>query len=258
MLIDTGTLYIGTYSGTDGFVGFLWSLKIFNENGHYLDEWITSGCPASCSTGCPSEKLCPDSCEFGYYYDTSYAACKQCDSSQNCGGSYGCRSLLTCRLCKAKECSACSAFDDACSACITNAYIPSGNNECQCNLNAFWIQSTQTCEICDSLCDDCAETYYHECSQCSSSAIAVGTVCLHACPTGYAYSSPTCTISTSSIVDQSFYQDWAGLYGIFQTSSSAASYYFSTTVDTQDPVPVYNRDFIFQVENTWCLHQIYI
>ncbi|CAG9335911.1 unnamed protein product [Blepharisma stoltei] len=232
---SSGTLYVGSQSGSNGFTGFLWSFKFYNGNSNQNAEWITSGCNSGCST-CPSEKKCPDSCSFGYFYSGS--GCTQCGSG--CGN-YGCRSTDTCRLCQTKECYACTLFDGSCTSCITNA-SPSGT-ACACNTNAFWKASTATCELCDNKCSACAGTYYFLCNTCSSGTI-VDNVCLNGCPQGY--STSPCTSTKSAIFQALFDTSFSGTYSTyFQTSSSSATYQFFSTPDALDPVPAYKRGLYF-------------
>ncbi|CAG9314446.1 unnamed protein product [Blepharisma stoltei] len=233
---DSGSLYIGFSNGANGFTGFLWSLKIFNGNTHYSDEWIISGCASGCST-CPSELLCPDSCSFGSFL--SSGACTTCTGSCS---PYGCRSTETCRLCKYRECTTCTLFDGPCTACITNASLSGG--VCSCNSNAFWVASSATCELCDALCSTCTGTYYFLCSVCSGSTVLVGNVCLNACPYGFS-ASPSCTAISTTVIDQSFDTNFSGTYGIFTTSTSASTYQFWNGPDSLDPIPAYKRGLYF-------------
>ncbi|CAG9312411.1 unnamed protein product [Blepharisma stoltei] len=194
---DLGALYIAkdtTASG--GFTGFLWSLKLYNDNTYAAQEWKTSGCPIGC-TICPSELKCPDSCPFGQFYSSS---CTSCTGS--CP--YGCRSTLTCRLCKDKECLECTAFDGPCTSCITNASISGAT--CVCNNNAFWEQSSDGCQICDNLCSQCQTNKYFLCSSCGSYYL-VSNVCLRSCP--YGFTSPCVTVA-SPVIDVSLMENFKG------------------------------------------------
>ncbi|CAG9329647.1 unnamed protein product [Blepharisma stoltei] len=233
---DSGYLSLGMSNGSFGFIGFLWSLKIFNGNTHYNDEWITTGCPSGCST-CPSEKLCPDTCVFG-----SFSASGTCTTCPGSCSPHGCRSTDTCVLCKYKECTACTLFDGACTACITNASLSGG--VCSCNSGKFLVSSTLTCESCDNLCSTCAGTYYFLCSACSGSAVLAGNVCLNACPYGFS-TSASCTSISTTVIDQTFDTDFLGAYGIFKTSNSDTTYQFWNNPDSTDPVPAYKRGLYF-------------
>ncbi|CAG9321670.1 unnamed protein product [Blepharisma stoltei] len=230
--ISTGQVIVGKQSLTDSLGGFIWSIKIYNDNSYSLSEWITSGCATGC-TNCPSEKLCPDNCGFGYFYSSSCTACSSC--------SYGCRSTLTCRLCKQKECLSCVDFTGDCSSCITNASL--NNGSCACNSNSIWIQSSATCEICDIICSSCAGSYYFECTACIATKILVGTVCLHQCPTGF--SSSGCTSTSSPVVDASLYDNFQGNYGIFNVGANPSTYYFSNSPEADDPIPAVSRGLYF-------------
>ncbi|CAG9335204.1 unnamed protein product [Blepharisma stoltei] len=232
--MSLGQITIGKQSISDSFTGFLWSLKIYNDNLHSLSEWIGSGCSSGC-TNCPSEKICPDSCEFGKFYSSS---CSDCLGSCS---TYGCRSALTCRLCKQKECFSCTKFDGDCTSCIASASLNSGN--CACNPNSIWIQSSETCEICDILCSSCAGSYFFECTSCVTAKTLVGAVCLHQCPTGFSNSG--CTSTSSPIVDTSFYGTFKGNYGIFEAGENSNTYYFFNSPENDDPIPATHRGLYF-------------
>ncbi|CAG9330128.1 unnamed protein product [Blepharisma stoltei] len=222
--IDSGSLYIGYSNGADSFVGFLWGIKVFNGNTHYNDEWIETGCSWS------SEVICPDDCAFGTF--NSSGICVACPNSCS---THGCRSLETCRLCKAKECVSCSSFDGDCTACIPNANLINGT--CSCNSNAFWVQSSESCEVCDDLCTTCSSTISFECTNCTSNKALAGNICLHENPY-----KPT---ASSSIIDQNFDTYFQGTYGILQTSNSASTYHFFSNPESTDPIPSYSRGLYF-------------
>lgn len=148
--------------------------------------------------------------------------------------------MLTCRLCKNKECLACTTFDGACSSCISNAALTNGS--CACLTNAFWLQSSQTCEFCDNLCGTCAGVYYFECSICTTGKTKVDSICLHDCPYGFASS---CTSVNTQIINQAFTGDFAGSYGIFTTATSASFFQFFNSPETTDPIPMKNRGLYF-------------
>ncbi|CAG9335952.1 unnamed protein product [Blepharisma stoltei] len=229
---DNGSLYIGkdsTLSG--GFTGFLWSFKIYNDNTYALQEWITSGCPGCAA--CPSELKCPDNCPFGQFYSSS---CVSCVGS--CP--YGCRSALTCRLCKDKECLACTTFDGPCTSCIANASI--SGTTCICNSNTFWDQSLDGCAICDNLCSQCQTNKYFLCLSCGPSYHLLYNACLRDCP--YGYSSP-CTAVFTPVIDASFIGNFQGTYGIFTTGTSATSFQFFNSPESSDPIPAKQRGLYF-------------
>ncbi|CAG9335915.1 unnamed protein product [Blepharisma stoltei] len=236
--IDSGSLLFGYSSIADSFQGFLWSVKIYNKNTYQASEWIASGCPSSCSSGCPSEQLCPDSCLFGEYDD---GGCQVCDSAFSC--SYGCRSWDTCRLCKAKECDTCTTFTGDCTHCITNAEIVTGNT-CACKDVAFWVHSSQSCELYDGLCSKCLGSYYFECQTCISGAQKVDNICLHACPYGF---DSSCNYPASSqVINEVFGDNFRGQYGEFITGTSASSYQFFNSPEVNiDPTQAKNRGLYF-------------
>ncbi|CAG9335199.1 unnamed protein product [Blepharisma stoltei] len=228
----TGNFYIGLYSG--GFIGFLWELKIYCQSNHALDDWQTVGCSGSC-TKCPIDLTCPDNCPLSQYYDGS--PCASCISACN----KGCRNADSCNLCKTKECATCTEFTGAnsCLTCITNA-VSDGNGGCTCASNAFWVSSSETCELCDALCSTCLKTAYFECSACLGGYQLAGTVCLDECP----YST-SCSVVTTTVIDQSFDEDFQGSYGIFTTGTSAATFQFSNSPESVDPIPAYKRGLYF-------------
>ncbi|CAG9312421.1 unnamed protein product [Blepharisma stoltei] len=229
---DLGSLYIAKdTTASAGFTGFLWSLKIYNDNTYAAQEWKTSGC-SGCTT-CPSELICPDSCPFGQFYSTSCISC-----TGSCP--YGCRSTFTCRLCKDKECLACTTFDGPCTSCITNASISGAT--CVCNNNAFWEQSSDGCQICDDLCSQCQTNKYFLCSSCVATFTLVSDICLRGCP--YGFTSP-CTAVTSPVIDVSFSGDFQGTYSIFTTGTSSSSYQFFNSPETVDPIPAKQRGLYF-------------
>ncbi|CAG9335196.1 unnamed protein product [Blepharisma stoltei] len=225
----TGNMYIGM-----GFTGFLWKLNFYSQNNHALDDWQTVGCSGIC-TKCPADLSCPDNCLLSQYYDGS--VCQNCINTCN----KGCRNSDTCRLCKTKECATCIEFtgSSSCLTCITNA-VSDGNGGCTCAPNAFWVSSTQTCEVCDTLCSTCLKTAYFECSACLGGYQLAGTVCLDECP----YST-SCSAVTTAVIDQSFNADFQGSYGIFTTGTSAATFQFFNSPETVDPIPAYKRGLYF-------------
>ncbi|CAG9335153.1 unnamed protein product [Blepharisma stoltei] len=231
---QSGIMQIGDSSLA--FTGFLWTLKICTQSGHALDDYQTVGCSGSC-TKCPADLSCPDNCSLSQYYNGS--GCTNCIAS--C--SKGCRNADTCRLCKTKECATCTEFSgtNSCLTCIANA-VADGTGGCTCGTNAFWVASSQTCEICDALCSTCIKTTYFECSLCSGSSQLVGNVCLNGCP--YGFGSPCSPVSTP-VIDQSFNIDFQGSYGIFATGTSTSSFQFFNTPESIDPIPAYKRGLYF-------------
>ncbi|CAG9335157.1 unnamed protein product [Blepharisma stoltei] len=159
----SGNVYIG--NDFIGFTGFIWNMRVYCLNNHYLDEWRTPGCTSPC-TKCPADLSCPSDCPLDKYIDGS--SCKDCKTSCN----KGCVSSATCNLCLTKECATCTAFSgtDSCLTCITNA-VSDGSGGCACDTYAFWISLTQSCERCDVLCQNCLKTTYFECSFCRFSRL---------------------------------------------------------------------------------------
>ncbi|CAG9335154.1 unnamed protein product [Blepharisma stoltei] len=231
---QSGIFQVGDASAA--FTGFLWNIKVYSQNGHALDDYQTVGCSGSC-TKCPADLSCPDNCPLSQYYDGS--GCTDCIASCN----KGCRNSETCRLCKTKECATCTEFSgtNSCLTCITNA-VADGTGGCTCDTNAFWVASSQTCEICDALCSTCISATYFECSTCLGSYQLVGTVCLNGCP--YGYSNPCSSVSTP-VINQSFDIDFYGSYGVFTAGASSTSFQFFNNPESIDPIPAYKRGLYF-------------
>lgn len=208
---------------------------MYNDNTYELQDYKTVGCAAGCSS-CPNELLCPSNCPINQFLNAG--VCTACLGT--CDIVYGCRSALYCRLCKAKECLTCTSFSGPCTVCITNASI--SGTTCVCNPNAFWVQSSQTCGVCDILCDLCQTTDYWLCATCDSTTVSVNSLCLRACPYGFA---APCVTVTTPVISASFEVDFQATYGIFVTGAKSAQYQFFNTPEGIDPVPSKGRGFYF-------------
>ncbi|CAG9326437.1 unnamed protein product [Blepharisma stoltei] len=231
--LPTGSFFIGadpTYS--NGFTGFITRINIYIDDIYANSDYLTAGCNTGC-TVCSSAKNCLSDCGINKYPD----ACTNCLNTCT----KGCVRDLTCRLCKQSECLACESFSGDCTSCITNASLNSGS--CSCNLNAFFDTPTQTCIICDNLCDDCLSTNYFECSTCDSSSTIINHICLRDCP--YKFTLPNCDPVTDAVIDTIFYGTFQGSYGIFNTGAHSSTYQFWNSPEADDPIPALNRGLYF-------------
>ncbi|CAG9335141.1 unnamed protein product [Blepharisma stoltei] len=230
---SSGSFYMG-YSSA-GFKGFLWKTTIYPQEGHASDDLLIGGCSGTCAR-CPVDLSCPDDCPMTQFYSGS--GCTTCKGN-NCPK--GCRNTDTCRICKTRECATCTSFTggNSCLTCITNA-VSDGSGGCTCAFNAFWVSSSETCEICDLACSTCLKTTYFECSTCLVSYQLVGTVCLNSCPYG-----TSCSSVTTPVINLSFDADFQGSYGIFATGTNSATYQFFYSPESVDPIPAYKRGLYF-------------
>ncbi|CAG9310521.1 MLEC_2 [Blepharisma stoltei] len=179
-------------SSTIGFQGFLWSLKVFNDETHKDDDWPASSCTTSPCVSCPAGSFCSSYCPIWQYPDTT--TCSTCKTS--CG-THGCRTDQTCRLCLQKECYSCTSFSGNCLTCITNADFV--GTQCQCNQNALWVEATETCDLCNSVCESCTDFTFTGCVKCASPLLMLSNVCVSFCPLGYSSSSISCTLSNDFV-----------------------------------------------------------
>ncbi|CAG9335174.1 unnamed protein product [Blepharisma stoltei] len=246
---SSGDLYLGHYSS--GFTGFAWKVKLIPITNSWDTFYVTSGCLGNCSK-CAGDLTCLDSCSINQYFDGSI--CKNCIDTCT----KGCRNSDTCRLCKTKECATCTAFSGAnsCLTCITNA-VSDGAGGCKCADNAFWVSSSQSCEICDNFCSTCLKTAYFECSACSGTNFLIGTVCFSRCP--YGFGSPCSPVSTA-VIDLSFDGDFLGQYGLFVTGTDFVSFQFFNNPEALDPIPAYKRGLFFDGSkhlSTWTNPQLF-
>ncbi|CAG9321664.1 unnamed protein product [Blepharisma stoltei] len=228
--IDSGKLIIGYSTSVKSFVGFLWAIKFFSDSSRQYAEWKTSGCVGGCST-CPSELVCPDTCSFGSYLNST--VCDPCLDICD----QGCRSSNTCKLCLYKECSTCSTFDEECINCVENASLVNGI--CTCKINAIWID--EACNLCDVNCKTCRGTYYFYCTSCNDGLYLVDGICLNYCP----FLTNPCSSSVSPKFNITFDGSFKGNYDNFLTSVSGATYQFFNSPDLGDPIPAYSRGLYF-------------
>ncbi|CAG9335149.1 unnamed protein product [Blepharisma stoltei] len=179
---NAGTLYIGNDEtlGTSGLYGFLARLYIYNAYTYQSYDY-SSSCNTGCSV-CPLNNQCLSECDFDKYPDSCIACLAGCNQ--------GCVSDLTCRLCRDKECYSCTTFSGECASCITNAYKPV--DHCVCNTNAVWVSSSQSCELCNTICDTCSTVDYNGCLTCTAGYYLIQSLCMTFCPTGYVINGNNC------------------------------------------------------------------
>ncbi|CAG9312389.1 unnamed protein product [Blepharisma stoltei] len=238
----SGTLLIGVdHASTTGFKGFLWNLKIYNDKTYVNSAWVSTTCTVNPCTSCPVGNFCPSSCSLANYPgSTSCASCK----SSSC--SYGCRSDLTCRLCREKECYSCISFSNKCLSCITNAGFV--GDLCQCNLNAYWNGNTETCDLCHTICTSCSGPSFIECIQCGSFLLMLSNICLEFCPSGYTISGDQCILSNELVFSLRLSQIKDIVYDsignvAFQTGNDKNFYPFYTP---EDPYAAELRGYYFR------------
>ncbi|CAG9326438.1 unnamed protein product [Blepharisma stoltei] len=230
--LPSGFLYIGAdYTKSNGFVGFLTRVNIYNDDAHSDSDFVTA-CNGTCAA-CPVSLNCFSDCALNKYPDT----CGSCAGSCN----KGCVRDLTCRLCKQRECLECESFSGNCTSCIPNASLDSGS--CFCDQNAFYDSLSQKCLICDYLCDICLTDAFFECSSCTAGTTQINNTCLHDCP--YGFELPGCIPTNNIIIDELFYGTFQGSYGILTTGIDPLKYYFWNNSESVDPIPAVNRGLYF-------------
>ncbi|CAG9335957.1 unnamed protein product [Blepharisma stoltei] len=237
----SGIFQIGSDNASQtGFKGFLWSLKIYNDETHANSDWTTTTCTANPCTSCPAGDFCPSSCSLANYPDST--TCDPCKTS--C--SNGCRSNLACTLCSEKECYSCTSFSNKCLSCITNAGFV--GDSCQCNLNAYWNGSTETCDLCHSICSSCTGPSFTECIQCGTSLFMLSNICLEFCPSGYVSGANNCNLSHGLAFNLRFNQIKDTVYDsvgnvAFQTGNDDSFYPF---YNSGDPFAAKLRGYYFR------------
>jgi len=165
---------------TNSFIGFLWSIRIYNTHG--MEGFSTTGCPSECSGFCPTEKICPSDCELDHYPDgTGCSPCKaECTK--------GCVRPENCHLCADELCRRCGYFTEfygsqkSCSRCKSNADF--NGNICECNLKYYKNETVKACHACTPGCDRCTSSLFTNCTQCSPTHFSIQGVCHPFCPSG--------------------------------------------------------------------------
>ncbi|CAG9335159.1 unnamed protein product [Blepharisma stoltei] len=178
-----GEIYVGNDQplGFAGFEGFLSRIMIYNSYSHQADDYKVSSCSSGCSA-CPSNFQCLSECAFNSYPDSCSSCLPGCNK--------GCVDNLSCSLCRDKECPACDNFTGECASCIANAAKVNGH--CKCVAGAGWILSSQTCEFCHSICDNCSTVQFDGCLTCISGYYLIQSLCMPFCPTGYVINGSNC------------------------------------------------------------------
>ena len=217
------------YGGNPGFVGFIWSINIYNS---YIQDpyTTTSACiqPSdltSCISNCNIAQM-PLDCE----------AC-----SVSC--TTGCNRINSCNLCHNYECETCIEFD-VCTGCVANATLVDG--VCACNAPRVFDLTVQSCQFCYTNCEVCYGMFAPECLQCSSGYYFVLGYCM-LCPSGYVVTDGQCTINDPFI----FQLDLNTLSGVLYDTRSKIpvlagnSQRFYPNYDESDPFAAYLRGFYF-------------
>ena len=159
------SLIIGTQlSPSNYFKGFLYELRIYNENTP-LDQVVSQSCEESCSF-CPSSE-CIVSCDIDERWTgKSYNDCGKC--GPDCLD-VGCVRLdKRCNLCSDPLCKVCVDYV-TCTECLENSSLEEG--VCVCNQGYF--NDSGVCTECLDLC----ETFYAP-AYISSSMMFLSIVCL--------------------------------------------------------------------------------
>ncbi|CAG9327429.1 unnamed protein product [Blepharisma stoltei] len=155
---------IGNLNG-DSFIGFLYSLAMYNYGKTYNEILPSVGTCSSCSA-CPAVlKSCLPTCNATEYVDEN-GNCQKCPSE--C--SWICSRAGTCNLCYDDLCYKCTKYEiGTCIQCVENAALSSGQCECQsgyikqgsrcvekCSDGFHLDASTQSCIGCLSNCLKCS------------------------------------------------------------------------------------------------------
>ena len=172
---DSSTFKIGADSG-NSFIGFLWSLKVYNVASKAGEDYPMTACPSdpSCASNCPIDKY-PD------------ALCSECDVS--CVN--GCVRSTDCNLCFDELCYICNTFGDTCTGCVTNAEVDPDTGDCECKEGFYQVYDK--CLPCTINCKECSSGEFDECLVCSSGYMIHG-VCQSFCPTGFTQGTGVCDL----------------------------------------------------------------
>ncbi|CAG9335909.1 unnamed protein product [Blepharisma stoltei] len=154
-----------------------------------------------------------------------------------------CSKANYCSMCNDQLCTTCNVSTRVCSTCISGTSLI--NSKCSCIAQYYYNFVASACQLCDQLCSTCAGGGVFACTTCTSTSYyLINTVCLIGCP--YGYSGSTCgTSPTNSVINVNFNQDFAEIYGIFNTGTSSSTYQFFVSPDSVDPIPSYLQGFYF-------------
>lgn len=226
-----------------GFLGFLWSVAIYNEAIDLLDyTQVCTGIPQ-----CPLNSLSLGLCEKNFFLLDG--TCTSCDSTCN----YGCVRTSDCNLCADILCYQCTTFSFGCINCIANASVVDG--ECLCD-NGFFKNLENLCQACGGNCLTCDGEFANNCLTCMVGSLfePIG-MCIvaDACPTqtgtlaSVVPESNTCVLSSEKVffvAFGSFQNEFADeVNGIRVFSGSENSFY--PNYDPKDPWIAHQRGYYF-------------
>ena len=170
-----GIMYIGDSPSHISFTGFVWSLKIYssveNASTLFAQTCIVAG-----------NANCLWACDFNQYF--AGAICSACGS--DCSNSV-CRRGSDCALCINSLCTVCEDYR-TCTSCVANAEVNS-ESVCECSAGYYWDSLSETCSMCDSLCQRCTGPTLNDC-YCGENSYQEGYQCI--CNEGYTMDNAVC------------------------------------------------------------------
>ena len=222
--VALSSLFIG--DAAFGFTGFVWSMYIYNENGHLSDNIIFSTCPSGCSH-CPTELICPSLCPFNNPPNSCTSTCP-----------------LMCLMCT--QSSTCDGL------CYPSAIMGSGG-VCSCALGYTWDTTSNQCLVdanyfpCYDGCAVCDNYNFNGCTQCMPGFTLMLSTCMLFCPTGYQMSNAGCVLQETLVFDMVF----DGIQGIVYDRQfglpavTGSSERFYPEYEANDPYAAYGRGYYF-------------
>ena len=199
--IRNANTILGDGHGNTGFVGFIWSIKVYNI-------WTSLTVNTSPTANCyyPIElSTCLSACLINQFPPN----CTDCFS----GCINGCIQYPSCSLCSDPLCSICFNYT-SCKTCMEYAYFDS-NHICQCMYTIN--NATGSCNPyinCYTNCKTCTDTSALACTNCINGYYFVNNFCI-LCPTGYTITATGDCVLNSSIA---FYIKFDELGGILYDS----------------------------------------
>ena len=224
---------------TNSFIGFLWSIRIYNIHGMETEGFSTTGCPSECSGFCPTELICPSNCELNQYIDGT--GCSPCKAECN----EGCVRPENCHLCADELCRRCGYFTEfyeskkSCSRCKSNAHF--NGDICECNLKYYKNEAVKACYACTPGCDRCTSSLFTNCTQCSSTHFPIQGVCHPFCPSGHCNPVDDFVFHLKPHAFQDTVTDTQSFIPVLTGHDNS----FYPTPGVHDPIPAKDRGYYF-------------
>lgn len=225
--------------------GMIWSFCYWPQEIKIFDVLGACEKPGPRCRNCPGhgEWECIIDCEWNEWLDGE--VCQSCDDS--CAE--GCIRAENCQPCFDDTCGNCPMWTD-CELCIDNA--DKVGEDCECNIEYFYIEEEDRCASCDSACQQCTNDTIWECQECKDTFFQHrdAELCTSHCPTGFTEdgSNNTCSGDPQLVFCLTFDKqqlDWVADNGVTIRSGHNSG----TVREADDPIPIYKRGMWFDGED---------